>query len=250
MSDAADPRTLDAVRILATADIHYSLRQFDWLAGELEGVDLLVLAGDLLDSSSAVEMEVQELVVGKYLRRFAGRRTVLSSSGNHDIQNLRSGGERTAQWMEDLARPELVPDYTSYQRDGVVFSVFPWWDGPETLERAVRRLEADAALPKQTWIWLHHNPPAGTPVAWTGRKCGGDAVATGWIERYQPDFVFSGHIHNAPFYGDGSWHARLGRSTIFNAGKQPGPEPARIILDLANRSAEWQSFEGSERVDW
>lgn len=238
------------MRILATADLHYSLRQFDWVGGQLDEIDLLVLAGDLLDLSSAVEMEVQELVVGKYLRRFAARRTLLSSSGNHDIQQLRADGERAAQWMEELAGPELRADYASFERDGVLFSVCPWWDGPETRALTERRLAADAAAEKRAWIWVHHNPPAGTAVAWTGRQCGGDAVAAGWIERYQPDFVFSGHIHNAPFYGDGSWHARMGKSLIFNAGKQLGAEPTRILLDVEGRSAEWQSIEGADRLEW
>jgi Icc-related predicted phosphoesterase len=237
------------MRILAVADLHYALRQFDWVGEHLENFDLLVLAGDLLDLGSAVDLDVQEVVVEKYLRKFARQRMLLSSSGNHDIQETAADGERAATWMESLRSPTLKPDYESYQSGEVLFTICPWWDGPDTRARTEQRLMADAVKPKHTWIWLHHNPPLGTPVAWTGKEDGGDPVALEWIRLYQPDFVFSGHIHNAPFYAAGSWHTRIGKSVVFNAGKQPGGEPTRIILDLAARRAEWNSMEADESLD-
>jgi Icc-related predicted phosphoesterase len=237
------------MRILAIADLHYALRQFDWVGEHVENFDLLVLAGDLLDLGSAVDLDVQEVVVEKYLRKFARQRMLLSSSGNHDIQELLAEGERAASWMESLKSPKLKPDYESYQSGDILFTVCPWWDGPDTRARTEQCLMADAAKPKKTWIWLHHNPPLGTPVAWTGREDGGDPVALEWIQLYQPDFVFSGHIHNAPFYAAGSWHTRIGKSVVFNAGKQPGGEPTRIILDLATRRAVWNSLESDEVLD-
>ncbi len=242
------PHSIPTLRILHTADLHYALKQFDWLGAQLPSFDLAVVAGDLLDLSSAVDLEVQEVVVQKYLRRFAEGRVLLTSSGNHDIQQVNAAGERTAGWMEDMRGESIKSDYDSYERDGTVFSLCSWWDGPETRTRVEERLAADAARPKDCWIWLHHNPPAGSPVAWTGRKDGGDAVVAEWIQQYQPDIVLSGHIHNAPYYEEGGWHARLGRTWIFNPGKQPGAEPAHIIIDLAARRAEWFSLEGPGEV--
>ena len=237
------------MRILALADLHYALRQFDWVGEHLDDFDLLVLAGDLLDLGSGVDLDVQEVVVEKYLRKFATRRMLLTASGNHDIEESSGDGERAARWMEALRSPRLKPDYGSYQEDGVLFTVCPWWEGPDTRAKAERHLSGDAAKARDTWIWLHHNPPLGTPVAWTGREDGGDPVALEWIRHYQPDFVFSGHIHNAPFYAAGGWHARIGKSVVFNAGKQPGGIPTRIILDLKNRRAEWSSMESDEVLD-
>lgn len=153
------------MRILATADLHYALRQFDWVAEHLERYDLLLLAGDLLDLASPVDLDVQALVVRKYLRRFASRRILLTSSGNHDIQNLLPSGERAATWMENLHAVDLKPDYKSFEKEGVVFTVCPWWDGPETQEKTAQILEADSIKPKHTWIWVHHNPPSNTPIA-------------------------------------------------------------------------------------
>lgn len=237
------------MRILALADLHYALRQFDWVGENLENFDLLVLAGDLLDLGSAVDLDVQEVVVEKYLRRFARQRVLLSSSGNHDIHETLNDGERAASWMESLRSQNLKSDYESYQNGNTLFTVCPWWDGPDTRAKTEQRLLADSAKPKQTWIWLHHNPPLGTPVAWTGKQDAGDPVALEWIQRYQPDFVFSGHIHNAPFYAAGSWHTRIGKSVVFNAGKQPGGVPTRIILDLTSRRAVWSSMESDEELE-
>lgn len=249
MSDSESPDNILFVRIIYLADLHYALRQFDWLGEQTADHDLVVLGGDLLDLASAVDLEVQEVVVQKYLRRFASERVLLAASGNHDIQQVSPEGERVASWLEALRGPGIKPDYESYERDGVVFSVCSWWDGPVSRGRVEARLAEDALREKTRWVWLHHNPPEGSPVAWTGRKNAGDPVVSGWIAQYQPDIVLSGHIHNAPYYAEGGWHARAGRTWIFNPGKQPGAEPTRIIIDLEAGRAEWFSAEGGESVD-
>ena len=55
--------------------------------------------------------------------------------------------------------------------------------------------------------------------------------------------VLSGHIHNAPFYKAGSWVDRIGTTWVFNVGRQPGPCPTFISLDLDAMTAVWNSFE-------
>jgi hypothetical protein len=51
-------------------------------------------------------------------------------------------------------------------------------------------------------------------------------------------------MHNAPFYPEGSWIDRIGTTWVFNPGREPGPVPTHIILDLDGLSVEWISFEG------
>ena len=41
------------MRVLFVSDIHYSLKQLDWLCGAAAGFDLLVIGGDLLDQVRA-----------------------------------------------------------------------------------------------------------------------------------------------------------------------------------------------------
>ncbi len=62
-----------ALRALLVADLHYDLRKFDWVLEQAVDVDLLVVAGDLLDIASNVPLDAQITVVLEYLARFADR---------------------------------------------------------------------------------------------------------------------------------------------------------------------------------
>ena len=57
------------MKILFVADLHYALKQFDWLAANAAGHDAVVIGGDLLDLSGVLEIDVQAVVVEKYLNR-------------------------------------------------------------------------------------------------------------------------------------------------------------------------------------
>jgi predicted phosphodiesterase len=54
------------VRILLASDLHYSLPQFDWVLDRAARHDTVVLAGDVLDLSSAVPLESQIVVVQRW----------------------------------------------------------------------------------------------------------------------------------------------------------------------------------------
>ena len=128
--------------------------------------------------------------------------------------------------------------------DGVLVTVCPWWDGPVSRGEIEAQLAREATRPREKWVWIHHAPPDRSPVSWTGKKFGGDDALIEWIKRFNPDIVLSGHIHNAPFYPDGSWVDRIGRTWVFNPGKQIGPRPTFITLDLPPMTAQWFSNEG------
>jgi Icc-related predicted phosphoesterase len=93
------------------------------------------------------------------------------------------------------------------------------------------------------WVWVYHSPPHG-PLAWTGSKHFGDPVIAEWIDRWQPAAVLMGHIHQAPFTPEGAWTERRRGTLLFNAGKQVGPVPAHIEIDLAAGTARWSSYQG------
>jgi hypothetical protein len=66
-----DSKTLDVprfrfspMRLLLVADLHYSLRQFDWVLDNAARFDVVVIAGDHLDLSSIVDGRAQSVVVG------------------------------------------------------------------------------------------------------------------------------------------------------------------------------------------
>ncbi|MGH8510966.1 MAG: metallophosphoesterase family protein, partial [Gammaproteobacteria bacterium] len=61
--------------------------------------------------------------------------------------------------------------------------------------------------------------------------------------------VLTGHIHQSPFRAGGSWVDRIGQTWVFNAGRQIGPCPTHVIVDLGERRAAWFSLAGNEAVN-
>lgn len=235
------------MRILFVADLHYTLKQFDWLMTQADAHDVLAIGGDLLDLGSLLEPQVQGVVVEKYLSRIAARKPLIVSSGNHDGDRRSSADESVAGWLQEARQAGLHVDGDHLMLDGTLFTICPWWDGPVSRAALESQLAQDSERPHKRWVWIHHAPPDQSPVSWAGRRFGGDEFLGGWIERYRPDFVLSGHIHNAPFLDRGSWLDRVGVTWVFNPGRQIGPVPTHISLNLETGWAEWTSFEGSVR---
>lgn len=231
------------MRLLFVADLHYSLKQFDWLLAHADSYDVVVIGGDLLDLASALDADVQIAIVEKYFRLLCQKTRLVVSSGNHDGDNRNEADESIADWLQESRGIRVQVDGDSFDLDGTRITVCPWWDGDVSRAKLEKTLERESLRAKERWIWIHHAPPEGSRTCWTGKKFAGDDVLRAWIERFHPDMVFSGHIHNSPFYADGSWIDRIGATWVFNPGKQIGPEPSTITLDLDAMTAEWNSTE-------
>jgi len=231
------------MRLLFVADLHYELKQFDWLMAHAADFDAIVIGGDLLELSSALETDVQIVVVEKYLNRLSQLKPLLVSSGNHDGDARSAADESICNWLHDAKTGQLYVDGDSVEIEDVLITVCPWWDGPVSRAELEALLARDAEKPKRRWVWIHHSPPHKSPVSWAGKKFGGDEYLVEWIKRYQPDLVLSGHIHNAPFYPQGSWYDRLGKTWVFNPGRQIGARPAYLVCDLEKLSVGWFTLE-------
>ncbi|MFV1994577.1 MAG: metallophosphoesterase [Verrucomicrobiales bacterium] len=239
------------MKILLVADLHYTLKQWDWVNHVSERFDLVVVAGDLLDIVSPVDLEVQILVVRKYLKRIAPRVRLLVSSGNHDGDARNDAGESVAAWIPETGSGDgdILVDGDSFEENDLFFTICPWWDGPETKAEVAELFARDVTRAEgKSWIWVYHAPPADSPVSWTGKKFYGDSALCGWIGQYRPAMVLSGHVHHAPFANEGSWVDRIDATLVFNMGRQIGPVPAHIVLDTDAGSARWYSLAGNEVV--
>jgi Icc-related predicted phosphoesterase len=237
------------MRLLLVSDLHYSLPQLDWVVAASSSFDVVVLAGDSLNISSAVPLDAQSVVVQRYLELIAPTTRLVVSSGNHDLTGPDAGGEQSALWLHEQGDARIHTDGEALLVDDTLISICPWWDGPLGRAEVVAQLTADAARRPETWVWVYHWPPLGSPTCWTGRRDYGDADVREWIEEFQPEIVLAGHVHESPFKSDGSWMDRIGNTWVFNAGHQIGKVPAHIELDLTAQRATWLSIMGSEAVD-
>ncbi len=250
LAPAATVRYSDAdlMRGLLVSDLHYALKQFDWVQGVSDRFDLVVVAGDSLDISSYVAVEAQIVVVSKYLRRMAERTRLIASSGNHDLNARGGDGEQVASWLASGRVPGVLSDGEYVELDDVSITVCPWWDGPHGCAAVGRQLARDARRRRRRWIWVYHAPPDASPTSWTGSTYYGDAELVRWAREHRPDVVLTGHVHQSPFRKGGSWVDRIGDTWVFNAGRQMAPEPPCVVFDTEAETAIWSSLAGSEIV--
>lgn len=237
------------MRILVVADLHYSLKQFDWVLEVAHDYDVVVVAGDLLDLAGHADLDTQIVVVLKYLDRIRSRATLIVSSGNHDGDAKNEENEFIAQWLQRARKENLHVDGDSVTLFDDLFTVCPWWDGPVTRESMRALIDAEREKPRKRWFWLHHAPPDKSTVSWTGKDHFGDAHLNEIIATHLPHFIFSGHSHKSPFRKGGSWIDKLGETWVFNPGREMGALPAYIVLDLEAMQATWASSMGTEQVD-
>src|SRR3954471_22832702 len=87
------------MKILLVSDLHYALKQLDWLLSVAADYDLVVVAGDTLSINSNVEPDAQIAVVLEYFGRIAAKTTIAACSGNHDLNARNEHGERAAVWL-------------------------------------------------------------------------------------------------------------------------------------------------------
>jgi Icc-related predicted phosphoesterase len=237
------------MRILVVADLHYALPQYDWvmeIAGEF---DVVIIAGDHLDTTSLVDFRAQTVVVQKYLSRLKERTQLIVCSGNHDLDARNEAGEKVTRWILRYQKEGVPTDGDSFVAGDTLFTICPWWDGPMVRDSIGRQFAADQPKRLKRWVWVHHAPPDQSPVSWGGGRYFGDVDLVKWIGEHRPDIVFSGHVHQSPFVKDGSWVDRVGETWVFNAGHQFGAPPAHIIVDTERDVALWFSAAGNQVVN-
>ena len=124
------------MRALLVSDLHYDLRKLDWVLAQAADVDLLVVAGDLLDIASCVPLDAQIVVVLEYLARFADRTDhgrLLGQPRPRPPHGRRREGHRLAPRRPRAAGSCVDGD--SVEVGGWLVTSCAWWEGPETLRR-------------------------------------------------------------------------------------------------------------------
>lgn len=234
------------MKILVVSDIHYSLKQYDWLARSAARFDLVIIAGDLMDLGSPVDPDTQAAVVEQYFRRIALQAPLVVCSGNHDLVEDYKGN-RSSEWLEEIQIPGVTVDHNSFANESIRILSLPWWETEKERIRAAEWLAAqEHPDDPRPVFWVHHAPPLGTRVSWNGKRDLGDKTLVEWIHNYSPSAVLSGHVHNAPYYPEGSWIDRIGDTVVLNGGKQTGETPATVEIELLDGKLTWCGMDGCE----
>ncbi len=234
------------MKILVAADLHYRLKQFDWLASQASHCDAMIIAGDMLDIGSYLDLNVQIIVIQKCLKKISAQIPLLVCSGNHDGNEKNNADEFIAPWIQDLREQQLHVDGDNVFFGTTLFTIFPWWDGDVTKQEITEQVNQASQLECDKWIWVYHGPPDQSLTSWTGKRFIGDLELNKWIKQYQPDAVFTGHIHESPFMPDGGWADQIGKTWVFNAGSYMGDIPSHIVIDLETMRVNWYSLAGDE----
>lgn len=238
------------MKILVVSDLHYSLKQFDWLASSARDYDLIIIAGDLMELASPVDSDTQAVVLEQYFRRICDSTPLVVCSGNHDLVE-EYDGSRSNEWLLDLSIPGLVVDNGCFEDESIRIISLPWWETPEERDRAATWLASQPITTEDKPVfWVHHAPPQGAKTSWNGKRDLGDPTLVEWIQNYQPTVVMSGHVHNAPYYSpEGSWIDRVGETVVVNGGRQIGEKPATIEIELDRGTLLWCGMEGCHGAD-
>ena len=230
------------MRCLLTADLHYALKQYDWLMDVAPHFDLVIIAGDHLDISSHVDGQAQMVVVLKYLARLRTMTRLITCSGNHDLDARTAEGEKTARWFAKIRAMGIAADGDSFEIGDMLLTICPWWDGPVTCAAVGEQLARDAEKAARHWGWIYHAPPAGSPTSWDGQRSYGDKELSRLDRRVPPGFrVQRARPHLAVLPG-----RLVGRPHRIDVGLQCRP---RDRTDAGLRRARYRGAVGALALD-
>src|SRR5262245_53456187 len=115
------------MRLLFVADLHYSLKQFDWLVAHANEYDVAAIGGDMLDLGSALDPEVQIAIVEKYFTLLRQKTRVAVCSGNHDGDSRNAADESVAEWLRSARAEGLHVDGDGFDVEDLRVTICPWW---------------------------------------------------------------------------------------------------------------------------
>lgn len=234
---------------LLTSDFHSRPQWYEWLVAHAKGYDFISVAGDLVEDAVPTERKIASAAIARII---AGGTPVALCSGNHDREYVPAQdclGE--AWWIREMEGAKTIVDRRhAVVGDSLLISSNRYvFNENETAMNEVRAEiagAAEAGRASMPWLMLQHNPPqisvkdAFVPqIKW---PLGESVLLPNWISEFRPDFVHSGHLHDAPYYL--SFAHQIGSTWCLNAGSvETAPHPNYIVLDTESRMATWHYFD-------
>ena len=236
------------MKVLLLGDLHCRKEWFSWVLDQASAWDLIAVPGDLRDGfASDYPQQIEFLVDWVDQAKRLGV-PLAWCSGNHDMARwtyLSPDQAARACWTDALRGPSIVGDLETKVftkgEETILVSCLPYSESrSEQFESRIETLVQEAAGQRETlkcpWIILSHAPPNALPLSKGKDADFGDRRLRERIEKYHPDWIFSGHVHAAPFYGP--FWAKIGPTTCLNPGFiAKASFPCHIVVDLTGGTA-------------
>ncbi|QQG39185.1 MAG: metallophosphoesterase [Candidatus Woesearchaeota archaeon] len=195
------------LRILAAGDLHGNIAQVELLAkkAEEENVDLVILTGDIthFDRSS-------ENLIGPFVKK--GKKVFLVP-GNHESLETISLLTEIYGIKSLHGAYYILGDIALFGCGGITQRVGPVLTLTEAeVERLLERSHEKIKGSKKK-IMVTHEHPAGCIIDRIIPNSGSKSIRKA-VDRFQPDLVLCGHIHEAWGIED-----RIGKTRIVNVGR-------------------------------
>ena len=228
---------------LIVNDLHGRQEWMDRILDRSEGIESVILSGDLVDMFNESESEADKVqrVYDFCEAMEAGQQRLVFTSGNHDLDDL---------ILEDRPRPPLsetewmrfpvqkkmrfVSGYQSITEtaDLIITSLrwIPWADenfdfGPN--EELLARSSSLARKKGIKWAVVYHEPPAEVPNL------------SALIAAHAPDYYICGHTHMHPIVSKTPL-SRLNKTVVINCGQNLNEAiPVSGILDPSKDCLIW-----------
>lgn len=199
-------------RIMAIADIHGDTNLVKKLAKKAkdEKVDIIIIPGDLT--------WIEELPRGIIEPFTKLNKDILIIPGNHETQNTIELLKAQYPNIKNIHGKGIKEKDIGIFGAGYSQNTGPFWAEEEEIFKALKRgHEQIRNTPKK--IMITHAHHKGSKAEFTGFE-GSEAVKKA-IEKFRPDIVLNGHIHEA-----GGIEEKIGKTRIINVARKP------IIFDI------------------
>ena len=200
----------EELKILAASDIHGDTDLVKQLAdrAEKEDVDLVVLCGDL----TLGEMDTKN-IIGPFTKK---HKKVLLIPGNHETV-------ATADFLAELYEPDAknIHGYSVKYKGVGIFGAGgatnvgpqPPIDEDEMYDLLKKGFDNIRYLKKK--IMVTHIHPTETKIEKFSRFVPGSDAVKKAVERFKPDILLCGHVHEAEGLED-----KLGKTRVINVGRK------------------------------
>jgi Icc-related predicted phosphoesterase len=220
------------MRILICSDLHARPDWYFWLSQVASDFGAVIVAGDLIDMFRSGEKILRDCSLAEaHLDGIERRGTpVFISEGNHDAS---------------IAWPWMRLQLGRHQIENLLIQTLPDDRGSDA--RLDFRISREIANEKKlTWIAVDHYPPFRSRT-----NSGDDFQLNKQVIDFQPAIIVSGHMHQAPFVPNGSWHDTVNGTLCLNPGcLWNASDPCHIILDSKGRNATWIASGRTETISY